>query len=364
MKRIISVLIVAVLALSLCACGGGKDEADPDGTRIIVDALGREVEIPVKVETIAPLGNAPRILSYLGVQDRFVTITPSDLNETPFMAYGWANRELWTDLPIGASGGYGVFHPEVLIEAAPDVILCTYEADIVEDIASQTGLPVVAVAQGTLFGEDYEEALRIFADVCGVPERAEALIAYIHECLDDLAARCATVPDDERPLVLGAAATFRGGHGMNGVYCGIPVLVALNANDAAAGIEKESHSVGVEVDLEQILEWDPDYIFLDAGNMDLVRAEYGENPSFFEHLKAFSEGRAYVWANSTSNYTNVEIPLVNCYYVGKILYPEAFSDVDFDAKAAEIFDMFLGGGGAEYLDVLRNAGAYREAVLD
>lgn len=350
------------MAVSFTACGQKEEAVDPDGTRIIVDALGREVEIPNVVETIAPLGNAQRMLTYLGVQDRFVTITPSDLNETPFMAYGWANRDKWADLPIGASGGYGVFHPEVLIEADPDVILCTYEADIVEDIAAQTGLPVVAVAQGTLFGEDYEEALRIFGDVCGVSDRAEAVIAFIHSCLDDLDERTASIPEDERPLILGAAATFRGGHGMNGVYSGIAVLTALNANDAAAGIEKSPTSVGVEIDREQILVWDPEFIFLDAGNMDLVRAEYAESPDFFEQLGAYQDGKMYVWANSTSNYTNVEIPLVNCYYVGKLIYPEAFSDVDFDQKAAEIFDFFI-GRGEEYLGVLRDAGAYREAVL-
>ena len=37
-----------------------------------------------------------------------------------------------------------------------------------------------------------------------------------------------------------------------------------------------------------------------------------------------------------------------------MLYPEAFADVDFEAKASEIFDFFLGRTG--YLEALTNNG--------
>ena len=214
MKKFFSLLLALSLMFSFAAFSA---EAAED-SRIIVDALGREVEIPAVVETIAPLGNAPRLCVYLQVHDRFVTINQGDLGDSKFMAYGWGNQEAWEKLPIASSGGYGVFHPEVLLEADPDVILCTYEADIVKSIEEQTGLPVVAVAQGTLFGEDYEQALRILAEVCGVEERAEELISYLNACLEDLNERTKDIPDDNKPLLLGAAATFRGFHGIQGVY--------------------------------------------------------------------------------------------------------------------------------------------------
>ena len=64
-------------------------------------------------------------------------------------------------------------------------------------------------------------------------------------------------------------------------------------------------------------------------------------------------GQVYQWPNATANYTNVEIPLVSAYFAGSLLYPEAFEDVDFEAKAAEIFEFFLGHEG--YLDLLAEA---------
>jgi len=377
-KKILTVILAAALVCSAAACRSAKDEKPAhtqtennmdkteegaaEETRVITDALGREVEIPAVVERIVPLGNAARLGTYLGVQDKFVTISEGDLSENPFMAYGWYNHDLWKELPVASSGGYGVFHPEVILEADPDVILCTYEPDIVESIEEATGIPVVAAAQGKLFAEDYEQSLRIFGEVCGVSDRAEEVIGFIHTCLDDLNNRTKDLAQEEKPLVLGAAATFRGGHGISGVYVDYPVFGAIAANDAAVGLEKADFDTGVEVDKEKILEWDPEIIFLDAGNMGLVETEYKEDPGFFQQLSAVKNGQVYQWPNSTANYTNLEIPLVSAYYAGSILYPEAFEDINFEEKAAEIFKFFL--GHEDFLKVLEeNNGGYKKITL-
>lgn len=377
-KKILTVILAAALVCSAAACRSAKDEKPAhtqtennmdkteegaaEETRVITDALGREVEIPAVVERIVPLGNAARLGTYLGVQDKFVTISEGDLSENPFMAYGWYNHDLWKELPVASSGGYGVFHPEVILEADPDVILCTYEPDIVESIEEATGIPVVAAAQGKLFAEDYEQSLRIFGEVCGVSDRAEEVIGFIHTCLDDLNNRTKDLAQEEKPLVLGAAATFRGGHGISGVYVDYPVFGAIAANDAAVGLEKADFDTGVEVDKEKILEWDPEIIFLDAGNMGLVETEYKEDPGFFQQLSAVKNGQVYQWPNSTANYTNLEIPLVSAYYAGSVLYPEAFEDINFEEKAAEIFKFFL--GHEDFLKVLEeNNGGYKKITL-
>ena len=72
----------------------------------------------------------------------------------------------------------------------------------------QTGIPVVCVSQGTLFGEDYEESLRTLAEICDVKDRAEELIHFINDTLNDLSSRAETMKDVKKPTVLGAAASF------------------------------------------------------------------------------------------------------------------------------------------------------------
>ena len=372
MKKIISLLMVLVMVLSFAACGAKEDipaaeapkaevqpteaaaETEAAGPRVIVDALGREVEIPAEVNRIVAMGNAPRLCSYLQLADKFVTTNQGDLSDTVFMAFGWAYRDNWLDLPIAGAGGYGNFNAEAILEAEPDVIICTYEADIVASLEEQTGLPVVSVAQGVLYAEDYEQSLRTLGEVCGASERAEEVIAFVNTCLEDLNDRTKDITDEDKPLILGSAATFRGGHGIQGVYVDHPVFSAVNAKDAAIGLEKQYFDTGVEVDLEKILEWNPEVLFLDAGNLVLVEAEYAENPDFFQQLAAVQNGQVYQWPNSTSSSANLEISLVNTYYAGKVLYPEAFADVDFEAKAEEIFEFFLGRTG--YLEVLTEHG--------
>ena len=239
--------------------------------------------------------------------------------------------------------------------AAPDVILCTDPADVADNLQSQTGIPTVAVPQGTLFGEDYDQALRILGEVCGVSDRAEAVIDFMHGCLDDLSSRAAAVDDEGKPTVLGAGATFKGGHSIDGVYTNYPVFQILSANDVAREIAGQTGSSGVMVDREQILTWDPEIIFFDSGSLELVNIDYAEDPGYFQQLQAVREGRLYQWPNSTWHWSNVEIPLVSAYYTGALLYPEAFADVDFASKASEIFAFFL--DQPDYLEVLESAGA-------
>ncbi|MCR5663457.1 MAG: ABC transporter substrate-binding protein [Oscillospiraceae bacterium] len=377
MKKLTALLLAVLMLLALAACGaqpggapadagqpggagqenaGGSQQTgtgDPEAsTRVIIDGLGREVEVPTHIERIVTLGNATRMATYLQLTDKLVTVANGDQSKSVFMAYGVFHQDEWADLPVVASGGYGEINPEAILEADPDVILCTYEADIVANIEAQLGMMVVAAPQGTLFAEDYELALRVFGDACGVSDRAEAVIAMIHSCLEDLDRRTAGVPEADKPLCLCAAATFRGGHGISGVYSDSAILAAIHANNAATGLADKPK--GVEVDREQILAWDPEVLILDAGNIELVRTEYGEDPGFFAQISAVKNDRIYQWPNATANYTNVEIPLVSAYYAGKLLYPEAFADVDFEAKAEEIFSFFLGHEG--YMDILNENG--------
>ena len=128
---------------------------------------------------------------------------------------------------------------------------------------------------------------------------------------------------------------------------------AIAVNDVTAGMS--DLSTGLLVDKEQILAWDPEVLFLDFSGLELVRQDYQENPAFYGQLRAFQNGRVYQCPNSTWHWSNVEIPLLSAYYMGSVLYPDAFQDVDFTAKASEIFEFFLGDG--QYLSTLEAAGA-------
>lgn len=359
----------ALLIFAGCGNSGTNEsgEANPDGdsnqgTRIITDYFGREVEVPEKVEKIVPLGNAPRMVAYLGLADQVVGLGGMNReNITPVTAYAYAFQDLWADIPIVGTDAAGAtdYYPEEIIALQPDVIFCSYTKELADEIQNKTGTPVVAIPMGTLFEKDYEEALTLIADVCGVPEKAVEVIAYINDCLKDLARRTAGLLETDKPSILGAAATFKGAHGIEGVYINYPVFATIGANDVTKEIsEKDS---AVIIDKEQVLGWDPQFIFFDSGGVGLVQEDYAKNPGFYRELTAVNQENLYQYPSSTSYYSNVEIPIVNSYYVGSILFPEQFADLDFRNQANEVFKFFLGVD--DYLNELEKAGAGYEKVI-
>ncbi len=324
------------------AAASGEETTESADTRIVVDALGREVELPATVERIVPLGNTPRFITYLGLADKVVGYGGMDLETvTPVTAYAYATKNLWKDLPrVGTdSMGNTDYYPEEIIAADPDVILCTYTEDIVNDLEAKTGIPVIAVGMGTLFADDYDQSLLILGEACGAEERAREVVGYIDECLADLDARTSGIAKEDRPAVLSAAATFKGAHGIEGVRLQDAVLDAVHADNVAA---KEGGASSAEVDREQILAWNPDYIFCDCSGVGLVKEDEASDPDFYKQLTAYKENHIYQHPSSTSYFSNLEIPLANCYFIGSVLYPEQFADVDLEAKADEIFRFLLG----------------------
>ncbi len=356
-KFIISTLIIALaVCIFAVGCGTGSSASTTTEKRTITDRLGRVVEIPSTVKKIVPLGNTPRMITYLGLANKVVGIGGMAPNMiTPVTAYAYANKDLWANVPIVGTDASGAtdYYPEQIISSKPDVILCSYTKELADEIQSKTGIPVVAVPMGTLFGKDYEDALRLLGDVCGAKDRAEEVISYINACLKDLATRASTIPDTDKPTVLGAAATFKGAHGIEGVYTKYAVFEAIAAKDVTKGISDKAG--GVLVDKEKIIGWNPQYIFFDSGGVNLLKTDYAKNPDFYAHLQAVKDGSLYQYPSSTSYYSNVEIPIVNSYYVAGILFPEQFKDIVFKHKANEIFKFFLGAD--DYLSKLENAGA-------
>lgn len=339
---------MALLLTGVAACGGSSDNdqnaasTGDASTTTITDMVGRQVEIPAEVNTIVPLGNAPRQVAYLGLADKVVGFSSMDLDQVkPVTAYAWAMKDTWKDVPVVGTDAMGAtdYYPEQIIEADPDVIICTYPPELADEIQQKTKIPTISVAQGTVFEDDYDEALRMIGEVTGAEDRAEEVIKYIDDSLADLDKRTKNVPEADKPSVLGAGATFKGGHGINGVYVKYPVFKTVNALDVTKDVG--GNMMATEVDKEQLIEWNPNTIFLDAGNVGLVRADQQSTPDLFQRLDAFTKGNVYTYPNSTSYYSNIEISLANSYYVGTVLYPEQFSDVNFDNKATEIFDFFL-----------------------
>ncbi len=269
-------------------------------------------------------------------------------------AYGHTYKNTWQDKPIVGEGGSGGYTPyeEEIINAAPDVIIAGYSKEDADSLQQKTGIPVVAINSGTLFGDDYDDALEVIGEVMDVEDRAEAIIDYIDEVQDEMKEKTKDVPDADKPKVYTGAVSFKGGHGIEGTYSNFPIFTVMNANDVCKGLSDKVN--GMTIDKEKVLEWNPDVIFLDPNNKSFVKEDMNANPDYYKQLKAFNDNSVYTCIGYNWYHTNIEIALADTYYVASILYPEQFKDVDPVEKAKEIFKFFLNND--TYYDDLDAAG--------
>lgn len=345
MKKRICVLLAAALWLSLFAgCAG---TAGPAGrTRTVTDTWGREVEIPEKVESIVCLGSgAPRIAAYLGVMDMLVGAEDHDRKgATVLRDYTVVYGDTLVNLPaVGAGGGSGANngYAEQIIALQPQVILAGFSQEAAEELQGQTGIPVVCVRYLSVnFVDDsFYSAMRVFAQVVGAEARCEAVLKFLDDCKADLLARTEGIADSEKPRVYTGAVTFSGRHGFTGTYANFGPFLAIRAWNVADEVQDTNY---FETDPEKILEWDPDVIFLDPGNMDLVNDEYQRNPGFFLSLRAVREGNVYTMPSFNNCGTNITYAVMDAYYAGTVLYPEAFADVTMESVGALVLETMLG----------------------
>jgi iron complex transport system substrate-binding protein len=358
MKKLISLLLAAVFCLSLFAGCSAPDGA-AGATRIVKDTWGREVEIPETVENIVCLGSgAPRIAAYLGVMDMLVGAEDHDKKaQTVLRDYTMVYHDDIKDLPaVGAGGGSGANngYAEQIIEVQPDVILAGFSQEAAEELQNQTGIPVVCVRYLSInfVDESFYTAMRVFAEVVGAQERCETVLKFIDDCKKDLNDRTKDIPNSDKKTAYTGAVTFSGRHGFAGTYANFGPFMGVNALNVADEVKDTNY---FETDLEKIVEWDPDVIFLDPGNMDLVNDEYKTNPGYFDALRAVQDGNVYTMPSFNNCGTNVTYALMDAYYAGIVLYPDAFADVKMESIGAEILQTML---GENFFEEMEQGGLY------
>lgn len=354
-KKITAIILALAALLSLAACGSSTapeqsaalaQENAAQEMRIVTDTWGRKVEIPYTVESIICLGSgAPRMAAYLDVVDMMAGVEDHDKEAYNILRdYNPVYRDEIKDLPaVGSGGGSGANngYAEEIVSVAPDVILAGFSAEAADELYGQTGIPVVCVRylSRNFVDESFYDAMRVFAEVVGAQERCEAVLSFIDECKQDLNERTKYIPDSDKQKVYTGAVTFSGRHGFGGTYAHFGPFMGVNALNVADEAADQNY---YEVDLEKVIEWDPDIIFLDPGNMDLVNDEYNTNPGFFDALRAVKEGQVYTMPSFNNCGTNITYALMDAYYAGIVLYPEQFADVTMPEIGGKILSFMLG----------------------
>ncbi len=351
---LITALCTLVIAGGLSACSASQNTTSTTSntTRTVTDAIGRTVTIPATVKTVAVNGFAARMVVYAGGADKLVGVSDSDKSQAAAMPYALTNYSHFSTLPSVCTGGASnSIYGESLISLSPDVIISTdTDVSASNELQEKTGIPVIVIDQNTLFGDSTYNSLALLGEILGTSAHTNELIAAMKSWQQDLNARTADIPDNEKPTVYAGAVSFKGAHGFEGTYAQFAPFIAINAKNV---VDTTGMSGALIVDLEKVATWNPAYIFVNPQNMSLVNQGYAANPDFYNNLQAVQNGNVYSQPAYNSNGTNLELAIADAYYAGKVLYPTQFADIDIDQKADEIFKLFL---GTTYIETLNNAG--------
>ncbi len=350
MKRSIAAFLAAVICLSLFAgCKAPENKQIP--TYTITDGAGRQVEVPEKVESIVCVGvGALRYTCYMGAADLVIGVEDYETKAGMSRLYNYVNFDKFKNLPVIGTNGQP--YTEEIVKLDPDVIVMSKSASVeADDLQAKTGTPVVVVAgsDGTLDDDAYE-TISVLGVLYGMEERAIQLTAYLKGLHQDLENRTKDIPDSEKPSVYVGGVSFKGHHGFEGTEAGYGPFELIHAKNLA---DTTGQKGAFNIDLEQVLSWDPDIIFLDFNGMGFIQEDYAKNPDYYNSLTAVQESKIYSQISFRAFASNLETALADAYYAACVIYPEQFRDVDPVAKAEEIFETLL---GVNPYDKLQEAG--------
>jgi iron complex transport system substrate-binding protein len=349
---LVIVLVVTVVLLGVFAVmvfrAPGSQETKPQAPRVItvVDFSNRTVEVPVNASRVVAIGpGVLRLVAYLGALDKIVGVEDAEKSWSPLgrdyaMAYGDVFKNLQV---IGPGGPRNPPNPELLKSVKPDIVLMSrvyvdlYDPD---RLSQEVGAPVVVIDYGVagyLNVTEFKRAITLLGRILGREARAQELAKYIDGVVDDLAQRVRVAK--VAPSVYVGAVSYKGAQPFTGTQGMFPPLLLLKTRSIVDELGKKGF---VNVDFEYILKKNPEYIFIDLNNLQTVLDDYKKDSAKYCALGAFKEGRVYALLPFNYYHTNVATALADAYFMGKVLYPEQFKDVDPAKKADEIYRVFLG----------------------
>ena len=341
-------VLTAVVVLGLTGCTPAAAPADSavadDGTITITDHTGNEVEIPADIERVA-IDEIPLASTYLayfeGSAPHLVGMSAAVVDSLKnTVAAEMAPELLEVDTSFYDEGELNI---ESLLAIKPDVVF--YNANNTEhaDMFAKAGIAAVGFSTDGDPTTVYADWLTLLEDVFQEPGKMDDVISSGADLVSDVVDRTATVADKQKVLIIFnyAAGTLRvaGETPFFGYYW----LQAAGADNAAVGAEGGLAAVTAE----QVLAWDPDVVLVGGSGQARITPEQiiGGTVDGLDltSLRAVKEGRVYsndlgMWSWFTPN---PDAPLV-AEWLGSVLYPDEFADVDLVSQTQKYYEDVYG----------------------
>lgn len=317
--------------------------------RTLTDQLGRQVTLPDHVTRAVVLQHQTlNLLVQLNAADDVVGVLSSWKKQLgPDFARFMPAIET---LPM--PGDLTQVNIESLLALHPQVVfIANYApADMIQQI-EQAGIAVVAVSlredaageknkmnptmgdEEKAYNEGLKQGIRLIADVVDRKQQAEDLIHYTFAAREKANAPVAKIAEADKIRVYMANPDLNT-YG-SGKYTGLMMEHAGAKNVAAETIKGAR-----QVSLEQVIQWNPQVIFVQDRYPEVVTAI--ENDPGWKNIDAVKNHRVWLMPEYAKawGYPMPEALAIGELWMAKKLYPARYTGVNVDAEAQKYYQRF------------------------
>ena len=330
MKKWISMLLAVALVLSMAACSrpGKTDAPESQGLSYpvtVTDHAGRQVVIekePQKIVSCYYITSS--LLMALGLEDKMVGIED---NPEFRPIYGLSAPHL---LELPWVGTAKVLDVEGCAALEPDLVILPLRQKESAEILESLGMDVLLVnpESQTLL----TEMIQMVAAATNTRNKGDELIAFLNNQEAKLNQILAGVA---APRVYMASNSNMLATAGDGMYQSDMIRLAGGAN-VAAEIED---TYWAEIDYEQLLVWDPEYIIL-ASSAKYTAEDVLQDPNL-AGCTAVVNGNVYqIPCDAESWDSPVPSSILGALWLANILHPEKLTDTDCAAIMDEYYETF------------------------
>ncbi|MBE5954905.1 MAG: Fe3+-citrate ABC transporter substrate-binding protein [Lachnospiraceae bacterium] len=354
MKKIISLLLAAMMIISLTACGdsngkesdSGKDDGAESGFHMVTDHNGYEVKVPDEIDRIVVCDILP-LSSVLTVFFDSAEIVAGMSDTAMAAAKNGLLGELYPEI-LNAKTGFiegSTVNTEELMKLEPDVVIYNAaNAELGEQLRN-AGFAAIAVSVNK-WEYDCIETLNqwvaLLSEISPENGKTEVVETKSKEMYDFIQERVGTIPEEERERVF-----FLYKYSDTAIETSGKKFFGQWWADAAGAVnvgEEMTTDNSVVVNMEQIYTWNPSAIFItnftSAGPEDLYNNTVGNYN--WSTIDAVKNQRVYKMPlGMYRSYTPGADTPVTLLWMAQTLYPELFADIDIVKVAMDYYkDLF------------------------
>ena len=300
---------------------------------------GTQITVPAVINRVISTGPVETQLIYILAPEKLVGLSSAWNGSPAFIP------DKYSSIPVIGNASNGSFNFEAAIATKPDIVLEGKTKNLATDRDKFGTIPVVGVNAGDDLLTMYEPEIRHVADLLGVPERGDALIAYYKQTMDYVNKVVSSIPESEKIRVYyaegndGLQTDAKGSWHTNLLaFCG-----GINVADVAVS----NTSQAVQVSMEQIYAWNtaaPINMVIIGRSSQASTYKAILNSSTWQQLSCVRLEHVVVrpdnptsWFDGPPGYGQI----LGMYWMVHTLYSEKTADIHLVDKIKEFYSQFL-----------------------